>query len=148
MLGSWDPVELPNLSRQNCVVTSPTDPTYNCIAWAAGDNELWWWPHPDAYWPEGVANSLSIESFQAAFATLGYVRCPDGSLEEGHQKVAIFATQENGVAKPTHAARQLASGQWASKLGPLEDIEHTTPDAVSGPIYGVVVCFMKRMSGA
>jgi hypothetical protein len=44
----------------------------------------------------------------------------------------------------THAARQLPNGKWTSKLGKGEDIEHDTPDDVSGGIYGEVVEIMRR----
>lgn len=47
----------------------------------------------------------------------------------------------------THAARQLPTGKWTSKLGRSEDIEHTTPEAVSGTTYGAMVCFMGRAIG-
>lgn len=44
---------------------------------------------------------------------------------------------------PKHAARQLASGRWTSKLGKLEDIDHALHD-LEGMLYGAVVLFMKR----
>jgi len=44
---------------------------------------------------------------------------------------------------PTHAARQLPSGRWSSKLGPMEDIEHELQD-VTGSVYGSVVLVLKR----
>lgn len=44
----------------------------------------------------------------------------------------------------THAAKQLADGRWGSKIGQLEDIVHTTVEALSGSDYGEVVQFMKR----
>jgi hypothetical protein len=43
-----------------------------------------------------------------------------------------------------HAARQLGTGRWTSKLGPDEDIEHDDVDALEGDHYGVVVRIMKR----
>jgi len=49
-----------------------------------------------------------------------------------------------GTLFHTHAARQLSSGQWTSKLGRSEGIEHDTPDDVAGGFYGEVVQFMKR----
>jgi hypothetical protein len=44
---------------------------------------------------------------------------------------------------PTHAARQLDNGRWTSKLGELEDIEHSLRD-LEGAAYGTVVQVMKR----
>jgi hypothetical protein len=56
------------------------------------------------------------------------------------EKVALFA---DPAGIPTHAARQLASGQWTSKLGQAEDIEHELR-ALEGEIYGVVALILKR----
>jgi hypothetical protein len=44
---------------------------------------------------------------------------------------------------PTHAARQLTSGAWTSKLGNAADIEHELR-ALEGEIYGVVALILKR----
>lgn len=44
----------------------------------------------------------------------------------------------------THVARQLTDGKWTSKLGQLEDIVHSTVDAIAGSDYGEVIQFMKR----
>jgi hypothetical protein len=46
-------------------------------------------------------------------------------------------------AAPKHAARQLASGRWTSKIGVLEDIEHDLRD-LEGDEYGKVVVVIKR----
>src|SRR5205807_2520447 len=106
-------------------VTSPPEKKYNCIAWAVGDTAQWWWPAEssplrDIYWPSGVPREETLEAFRQAFATLGYVVCDDERLEEGYEKVALFAS----FGVPKHAARQLPSGRWTSKLGEREDIEH------------------------
>jgi len=45
--------------------------------------------------------------------------------------------------EPTHVARQLPSGRWTSKMGFLEDIEHTV-DALRGFYYGAVTQILKR----
>ena len=62
------------------------------------------------------------------------------TLETGFEKVAFYG----GGMLYTHAARQLPHGKWTSKLGKGEDIEHDTPDDVSGGLYGEVVQLMKR----
>jgi hypothetical protein len=54
--------------------------------------------------------------------------------------VALYALEET----PTHASRQLSSGWWSSKLGPSIDIEHATPGAVAGGVYGEVVAILSR----
>jgi hypothetical protein len=60
--------------------------------------------------------------------------------EPGFEKVALFA---DASGMPQHAARQLATGRWTSKLGRMEDIEHALRD-LEGGIYGSVVLLLKR----
>jgi hypothetical protein len=134
----------PGLRGQAYQVTSPPDTVYNCIAWAAGDTTQWWSPSEIAmrrrvYWPPGVPREETLEAFREAFATLGYVVCNDDRLEAGFEKIAVFALL--GAAK--HAARQLPSGRWTSKLGEREDIEHALHD-LTGMVYGSVALVLKR----
>ena len=67
----------------------------------------------------------------------------DASLESGFQKIAIYAEAEN---VPRHVARQLPNGDWTSKIGQYEDIQHRTLDALTGdaPAYGTIVQLMKK----
>lgn len=127
-------------------VTSPFTPEYNCIAWAAGDTEHFWWPLA-GHWPAGVPREHSVEAFVQAYATVGFTPCADGLLEPGFEKAAIYV-DESG--RPTHAAKQLSSGKWSSKLGKAWDIEHTLAglegptELVKGRAYGVVKLYLKR----
>lgn len=131
----------PGLRGPRYRVTSAKDDLYNCIAWAAGVTDEWWWPFgAKTHWPSGVTRALTPEAFQAAFATLGYEACEGEGNEVGFQKVALFADPQG---KPTHAARQLSAGRWTSKLGRSEDIEHELHD-LAGTVYGAVVLILKR----
>jgi len=68
----------PGLARGGYQVTSPRDADYNCVAWAAGDTQHWWWPGRDVdreYWPPGVPRERTRDAFVAAFASLGYAVC-------------------------------------------------------------------------
>ena len=134
-------------------VTSPDDPTYNCIAWAAHDMQHRWWPdNPNMYWPHWMGRIVkpksTIECFVQSFHLLGYVTCGDSRLERRYEKVALYAVGDS----PKHMARQLPDGNWTSKLGIFgEDITHYTLDAIEeyGPEpiyaeYGAPVAFMKR----
>jgi hypothetical protein len=123
-------------------VTSPKDPVYNCIAFAADETQHWWWPDPDAvrFWPSGIEWAETHEAFEKAFASLGYTTCETDAPEAGFEKIALFGDQH---AIPTHAARQLSDGRWSSKLGELEDIEHELR-ALEGTEYGLVVLLMRR----
>jgi hypothetical protein len=121
-------VALPRLTTENHLETSPGSWQYNCVAWAAGVTDAWWWPTPGRYWPADVPHEESLAAFVAAFATLGYEPVATLALEPGVEKVAVYALDQ----RPTHASRQLPSGRWTSKLGPAIDIEHATADAVGG----------------
>jgi hypothetical protein len=134
----------PGLRNSPFRITSPANWDYNCIAWAAGDTANWWRPDPDAaadsnYWPPSAPKEETLAAFVTAFATLGYGPSSGEDFEPGFEKVALFARGD----KPTHAARQLPSGRWTSKLGKGEDIEHEL-HAVSGEAYGAVVLMVKR----
>lgn len=122
-------------------VTSVATNSYNCIAWAAGDTRQKWWPHPDAFWPANITEADTISAFVEAFQSLGYSRCDNGALEAEYEKVAVYAAFDGA---PRHAARQLPSGMWSSKLGDDVDIEHETPAALNGNMYGAVVLYMRR----
>jgi len=130
----------PNLIEYE--TTSPQTIEYNCIAWAFDDNKRWWWPDPynQYYWPPEIPRVESVDNFVKAFEALGYTVCDGPELEEGFEKIAIYANQ---YGKPTHAAKQLESGMWTSKLGKLEDITHDA-DGISGNLYGNVVIVLKR----
>jgi len=131
----------PGLRDQPYRIQSPRDRKYNCIALAVGDNRNWWWPDPteEDTWPSGVARVETVEAFRDAFATLGYEVCSSDLVESGYEKIALFAL----TGKPKHAARQLPSGRWISKLGLREDIEHALHD-LTGLMYGSVVLVLKR----
>ena len=128
----------PSLRDAEYEITSPEDDGYNCIAWAAGDIERWWWPHPDAYWPH-ASLEVSVDAFVRAFAEFGYSPCDCADLETGWEKVAIYAEAN----KPTHMARQLSTGRWTSKCGENNDITHGLGD-LAGDTYGEVVAILKR----
>lgn len=133
----------PRLSTAHYSITSPAEKGYNCIAWAAGDTTAWWEPDLQytCFWPDSIPRVYSVETYVKAFETLGFTRCQDARCEDGFEKVAIYVSSD-GI--PTHAARQLSSGMWTSKLGNSEDIEHGKLEALEGPIYGAVATVLKR----
>lgn len=132
----------PNLQPGRYRITSPRSSEYNCIAWAARQDDAWWWPDPygEYFWPDNVPRDETLAAFAAAYATIGFAPCQGPELEPGLEKIAIFA--RGGV--PTHAARQLPNGFWTSKLGEEVDIEHEEFAGVAGPDYGNAVLFLSR----
>jgi hypothetical protein len=116
----------PRLTPDNHRPTSPASIAYNCVAWAAGDVGHWW--QPGVYWPApAAADDYGIAVLEQLFKALGYEDCgTDASLEVGFEKVALFGRS----LLYTHAARQLESGKWTSKLG-RPKTSNTTPREMS-----------------
>jgi TIR domain len=120
-------------------IIGPNSIDYNSFSWAAGDETRWWSPDPEGYWPiDGEA--LTMGGFLRAFETLSYRVCPEGKVEDGYEKIAIHI---NELGQPTHAARQIKSGLWTSKLGSLQKVEYKDVNVLN-PLYGNVAVFMKR----
>jgi hypothetical protein len=138
MPGSWPQHLFPGLN-----VKSPLDRRYNCIAWAVENTTKKWWPDPMGigYWPPNVLRAETLDAFIRAYETRGYSACPDGTLEAGFEKIALYV---DAAGTPTHAALQLLDGKWTSKLGDFEDIERETVSDVAGPAYGNPRAYMKR----
>ena len=137
--------DFPNLHSGNYRDTSPADRVYNCIAWAAGVNDLWWEPVQNAtskqFWPASAPRDDKLTSLILAYESVGFVICADDTTEGGIEKIALYA---DGGAYTHAAPRQLETGKWTTKIGVDEDIEHDTLEDVAGPAYGHVATFMKR----
>ena len=133
--------DFPRLDREDFQVISPASNEYNCIAYAAGDTSQWWSDELQYYWPTTVARNPSITGLENLFKWLGFKKCHSPRLEADYQKVALYASK--GLW--THAALQMATGHWRSKLGPEELIEHESPLSVTGDLYGNVYLYMRRM---
>lgn len=133
----------PNLGSTGYHITSLDTPEYNCIAWAAGVDNQWWWPDSnyESYWHPEAPRIETLEAFTELYGILGYSPCPNSEYEEGYEKVAIYV---DAYGKPTHAARMLPSGKWTSKLGRLEDIEHDVLEGLNGRLYGSVAQVLRR----
>lgn len=131
----------PGLRDGEFRITSPETTAYNCVAWAGGEDSRKWYPDPwDLYyWPETNGED-TLDGWIRAFGTLGYEECGDGTLEAGYTKIVIYGFETG----PAHAARQLPTGIWTSKVGDSEDIEHQI-DGLIGEKYGSVLVYMRRV---
>ena len=132
----------PNLTPENHAVASPRTDEYNCIAFAAGNQKSLVVARSgrSVVLAAEAAREESVAAFRRAFSSLGYEPVRRLEPEPGYEKVAIYAIG----GTPTHAARQLPNGRWASKLGELEDIEHATLDVLVGTVYGDVAIIVRR----
>jgi hypothetical protein len=135
--------QFPRLVQEGYRVTSPATERYNCIAWAAGDSNVWWDPDEDYFWPADVPRDYKLATLILVFEGLGFRRCEHVDLADGKEKIAIY----QDASTWHHAARQLADGKWTSKLGPDEDIEHLSPDSLAD-WYGSVILMSRELRGA
>jgi hypothetical protein len=130
----------------NFVTTSDRSYNYNCIAWSVIVNDKFMWPSANSldgtFWPSDIPREETIDAFVKMYSAKDYIICSDWQYEELFQKIAIYINPANGLV--THAARQSIDGLWTSKLGQLEDIQHTNPYTIEGEQYGKVSTFMKR----
>jgi hypothetical protein len=134
-------LRFPNLRPETYTVTSRETTDYNCMAWVLGVTDEWWWPEVGSYWPT-EPRELSLAAFVAALGRLGYETCEAREPEPGFEKVAVYVDSDD---VPTHLARQLASGEWSSKCGRLEDLTHQL-EVLEGPplAYGTVARILRR----
>lgn len=139
-LNSFSHPNFPNSYKQPFVLTSPKTTSYNCIAWAFGDDTKWYWPEYGAFWPKNISYNLDIASFIQLYELVGYLICEDGTHQKNIEKIVLFTDKAN---IPTHAARQLHNGNWTNKLGNSEDIEHTIYSMSNG-FYGKPHIYMAR----
>ncbi len=133
----------PGLAEAAWDVASPQDPAYNCVSFAIGEVDRWWWPlalpGSGAYWPQDSPRSETLEAFRATLQGLGFLPADDEALVEGVSKLALFAKGTRVV----HVAAQRVDGRWASKLGTQWDIVHPLR-ALEGDEYGSVAAFLAR----
>ena len=145
--------DFPNAALLGYSITSCKSTVYNCIAWAVGKTNIKWWPTrfkvPGCYWPPDVPRKVTVEAFVEMFKKHGkyeeWAEENDG-LEEGYEKIAIYVDSEK---TPTHAARQLECGKWASKIGDNKDIVHGTLSVLENSstaesVYGRAKKIMRR----
>jgi hypothetical protein len=91
------------------------------------------------YWPPTAPRKYTLEAYEQAFATEGFIKCSNDSYDVRVTRVVVFAIGN----WPTHAARQLSINEWTSKLGQSHDITHEL-QGVTGKEYGNPLLFLCR----
>lgn len=133
--------DFPNIGDLALKITSPQDVLYNCIAFAFEDEKRHWWPQSRSYWPIRPHNTNALLAFLELFDREGWTKTDDRRFIEGERKIALYWC--NGT--PTHAARLMPSGMWASKLGAFHDIVHDIED-LYGPLYGALYAIFRKLA--
>jgi hypothetical protein len=122
-------------------IKSPEDFNYNCLAFALGDYRNWWEPpgNTGSYWPDGFPGDITVPTAVAIFKLHGFTVESDGTIQPATDSVAIYADGDEW----THFSK-FTGGAWLSKLGEGHDIEHSSPQALEGRLYGKVVRILSR----
>jgi hypothetical protein len=138
----------------NFEIIGGEDPNYNCIAWVAFYDNVWWEPLPEDQrsivldgvcydWPLGAANDKKLTTLIEIFIDRHYVECNNGDYEEGYRKIALYSIGD----EYTHGARQICvgkdKGRWTSKIGQSFLITHSIPELLENPTYGQVKQYLK-----
>lgn len=132
----------PGLRGTAWAIKSRYTKRYNCLAWAAREKHRRW-DTSNAYWPAGVSRLSGFAYLVGAFQAEGFSVCNKSACQKYDQNYDSIVLYQLNV-RGTHAARLLHNGMWSSKLGDAEDIQHQTPEAVGGTIYGQPSVYMKR----
>lgn len=133
----------PNLRGTLWAIKSRKTKRYNCLAWAAGEKHRRWDLGKGAFWPAGVKKLSGFAYLVGAFQAEGFNVCDEDACQNydpNCDSIVLYKLNVRGM----HAARLLDNGMWSSKLGDSEDIQHQTPEALSGIRYGVPFVYMKR----
>lgn len=129
--------------------TSPITADYNCVAWVNRDINQWWEPGLDgAYWPrmvdpEDLPIDADLPEYLHVFESIGFKECSDDALELGIEKIAVYAEGQ----RFDHVAYQRPDGEWSSKMGPYNDIRHSSAGVLIGARpggYPAVALYMAR----
>lgn len=87
------------------------------------------WVEPDFSWPDTVPEPegpADLDCYLALFRHWGFEECATPDFEDGFLKIAIYANGDEFE----HVAKQLPSGAWSSKGGPLYDFKHAALSAL------------------
>jgi hypothetical protein len=119
----------PRLAGTNYSEESDATDFYNCIAYAFGETDNWWWPRRGygTYWPPGFPLNDAVDTLVQIFENRGYSRCEGREREAGYEKVAIYC--RDGRIK--HAARQPRSGAGQANLGKSKILNMNPPNTWS-----------------
>jgi hypothetical protein len=138
--------EYPELAG-NYIPRSEPNPAYNCAAFVVGVEDEWW--EAGLVWPDDLEKDDTIAVYVQLYERYGFEVCPDGTFEAGHEKIALYGFDEempDGTVEIfEHAAIQVGEGQWKSKMGADDDIEHSRPEVVAKYNWRVMR-YMKRQA--
>ena len=134
----------PSLASTRFRIVSLYNGRYNCYSWAIGNTSQRLSPQkrPGNLWHRLVNPFTDLDSFVRVFELLGgFELCKNAKFVVGYEKIAFYLGPDN---RPRHAARQLDSKTWSSKIGGGCLIHHKGLSCLNGSEYGKAEVFMKR----
>jgi hypothetical protein len=146
----------PKLLADKFHFTSKKNVHYNCMTWAIAqdtvsnenvtEDDVFWMDMMMYFQHAHDLDPLNLDHSAKGYADClekhyRFTICNNGEFEEGTEKIALY---ENKDHEWSHIARQLENGNWTSKMGKLEDIEHYSLEVLNGKLYGEPKLFMGR----
>jgi hypothetical protein len=132
----------PDLMNKYTIIGRPDD-CYNSIAWAMGDTQRYWDPHPYTYgyWPNDLDKELTADVLLKLFFSHGYTISENTQYENGARKVVIYVRTNyyqryfynQRITEASHVAvlQELSQNTgWTSKIEKCELINHQTPESI------------------
>jgi hypothetical protein len=150
-VGYWKDDNFPKLNTETAKLVGKKSGaellSYNCIAGAMGDHDRWWYPFKDGdksqghdtfFWPKDAKPGAGVKSFDDLFIRIGRGEVTkNAAVEPGFVKVALYTHR----GQPSHASRLVPTGQWLSKMGPMQALTHDLHDldkSSAGTNYGKI----------
>ena len=120
---------------------SDEDFSYNCLAYALGDESNWWEPpkQPGQYWPPGFPSDLTIPTVESIIRAHGFSVEIEPAATPTNDAIAIYGIGDEW----THFAKFI-DGKWKSKLGEGHDVTDVALQDLEIPDYGSVVKILSR----
>lgn len=117
--------------------------TYNCLAYALGDESNWWEPPKQSgqYWPPGYPDDTTLPTVEAIIRCHGFTVQVDIAITPETDAIAIYGAGNEW----THFAK-CVNGRWCSKLGDGHDVVDIRLEDLEGAIYGKVMKILCRPS--
>jgi hypothetical protein len=143
----------PNTRYHPLVIKSPKTIKYNCAAFAVGQEDYWFECADESlkqlylgscefHWPENILQNASLNAYIELYEQHGFEKLSslNADFVGGVTKIALYGKGDDFM----HASKQMPDGRWASKLGPLQDVEHDNLRVLEGPTYGMVKAIMQK----
>ena len=129
----------------NFKIVEQDDINFNCIAHSLGIRNMSIWPAKLELWvwDKSLPYINTINNFVNLYRKFNYEICEDSSWEPDYDKIALYISILSCRNTVSHAAKQIDSYWWSSKMGGDELFEHDL-EAIENKNVGTKYVFLKR----